>query len=70
MEAEVKDKERWNEGKTHTEIEMSQFKAEHYIRYIVNKYEDEGETAKEFTEYLSVLVGIAGKHAQQQVDKY
>ena len=36
----------------------------------MNKYDDEGETAKEFTDYLSVLVGIAGKHAQQEVDKY
>ena len=70
MEAEVKDKERWNQGKTQMEIEMSQFKTEHYIRYMVNKYDDESELAKEFTDYLSVLVGIASKHAQQHVDKY
>ena len=70
MEAEVKDKERQNEGKTHMEIEMSQFKTEHYIRYIVIKYDDESDLAQEFTEYLSVLVGIASKHAQLHVDKY
>jgi hypothetical protein len=37
---------------------------------MVNKYDDQSELAKEFTDYLSVLVGIASKHAQQHVDVY
>jgi hypothetical protein len=51
------------------EVEMSGFKHEHYKRHIVEGEDANGE-GSEFREYLGVLVGIASKQAQKDVDKY